>query len=211
MNEQTRYRVTGTLFLVAVAIIVLPMVFDGAGVRVQPLPELPPAAEPPPATADLTRYRIPSADAASHDAELAAARARVDDGGFDAADGTLVGDPTLVESTESASAGDPSSAAAQAVPPASHAPGERPAAALAKTPIWAVQLASFASADNARGFRDTLLADGFEAWTSTAKRNQAVRTRVVVGPLLDKADARRLRDQMSERYDIDAILVEIRP
>jgi len=33
MNEQTRYRITGSLFVIALAIIFLPMLFDGAGVR----------------------------------------------------------------------------------------------------------------------------------------------------------------------------------
>ena len=31
MDQQTRYRVTGSLFLVALAIICLPMLFDGEG------------------------------------------------------------------------------------------------------------------------------------------------------------------------------------
>jgi len=38
MNEQTRYRITGSLFVVALAIIFLPMLFDGAGVRDLKLP-----------------------------------------------------------------------------------------------------------------------------------------------------------------------------
>ena len=32
MSEQTRYRITGSLFLLAVAVIFLPMLFDGDGI-----------------------------------------------------------------------------------------------------------------------------------------------------------------------------------
>lgn len=40
MDEQTRYRITGSLFLIAIAVIVFPMLFDGEGlpqVRIEPL------------------------------------------------------------------------------------------------------------------------------------------------------------------------------
>jgi DedD protein len=39
MNEQTRYRITGSLFVIALAVIFLPMLFDGAGVKPLTLPE----------------------------------------------------------------------------------------------------------------------------------------------------------------------------
>ena len=53
MSELERYRVTGGVFLIALAVIVLPMLFDGQGIEPEPLPvvgvdipELPPL--PPP-------------------------------------------------------------------------------------------------------------------------------------------------------------------
>ena len=40
MNEQTRYRITGSIFLAALAIIFLPMLFDGAGVESPVIPPM---------------------------------------------------------------------------------------------------------------------------------------------------------------------------
>ncbi len=45
MNEQSRYRITGSLFVLALAVIFLPMLFDGAGVKPLTLPELTAAPE----------------------------------------------------------------------------------------------------------------------------------------------------------------------
>ena len=41
LTEQTRYRVTGAVFLVALAAIFLPMLFDGDGIAPLDLPDLP--------------------------------------------------------------------------------------------------------------------------------------------------------------------------
>ena len=43
LTDRTRYRLTGSIFLIAVAAVVLPMLFDGAGVEPMHLEPLPPA------------------------------------------------------------------------------------------------------------------------------------------------------------------------
>ena len=40
LNDRTRYRVTGTIFLLALAAIVFPMLFDGDGLEPLELPPL---------------------------------------------------------------------------------------------------------------------------------------------------------------------------
>lgn len=253
MNEQTRYRLTGAVFLLAIAIIVLPMVFDGEGVRVKQLPVLTAPLPPAPSDEQLTALKIPQDSLELHREEMVVASELIDEDGFSRADGTKLGDPALQEVIELA---EPESAAiaatdvdeakpatqrvADAVPkPAKAAtttststptttPAPRseanklsrtappvkvakPAKALAKRPIWAVQLASFASLANATDLRDKLLKDGFEAWTSTAKAGTSVRTRVAIGPLLDRRDAERMRDLVSGRYKVSAIVVHMTP
>ena len=47
MDEQTRYRVTGSLFLLALAIICLPMLFDGQGMASIELDPMDPPLPPP--------------------------------------------------------------------------------------------------------------------------------------------------------------------
>ena len=96
MDEQTRYRVTGSLFLLAIAVILFPMLFDGAGLaplEIEPLdvpevvPDVPDRAEKAPQSDFMAR-----ADAL---------RESVDEGGFQAdAAGTRMGEPVLTEPDE---------------------------------------------------------------------------------------------------------------
>lgn len=93
MDEQTRYRVTGSLFLLAVAIIIFPMLFDGEGlkaVQIEPL-------DVPKTVPDVDR-RDDIAPATDFEARVEELAGRVDEEGFqtDAA-GTRFGEPVLTE------------------------------------------------------------------------------------------------------------------
>ncbi|MBX3706856.1 MAG: SPOR domain-containing protein [Pseudomonadales bacterium] len=88
---------TGSLFLLALAVIFLPMLFDGAGlpeVQIEPLPDAVVLADaprvPPPAPADIA--------AADELVPLVEALAEaVDEGGFSSATQTRLGEPVLSE------------------------------------------------------------------------------------------------------------------
>ncbi len=90
MNEQTRYRVTGSLFLLAVAIVCLPMLFDGNGVPAVSL-------EPLSTTSTLPDVRPLGEVAPRSDfvARVDALRRTVDDEGFHRETHTLFGEPVL--------------------------------------------------------------------------------------------------------------------
>lgn len=211
MNEQTRYRLTGAIFLLALASIVLPIVFDGSGVRVEQVRPIEVDLPALPSPAELDALTINDEQTLRSRAEIDAARAPFDDDGYAVKDGTRLGDPGLREV-----------ATAEAAPPRDPEPITKPVTkaatpdglvnnAVASGPGWAVQLASFANPANARAFRDRLNRDGHQAWLSNAKRNGTLRTRVAIGPLQDKAAAQRLVTQVSERYDVEALLVEMIP
>lgn len=90
MDELMRYRVTGALFLFALAVIVLPMVFDGDGlapVVVSPIEEQV-KAEPVPAIETVA----PPSDYLEKARELTE---QVDAEGFDTRHGTRIGEPVL--------------------------------------------------------------------------------------------------------------------
>jgi len=87
MSDRTRDRVMGGVFLTALAIIVLPMLFDGAGVESPAPPSLPQA----PAT---DAGPVPAMDPANL-ANAEALRKRIDDEGFDQSTSTKVGDPVI--------------------------------------------------------------------------------------------------------------------
>ena len=172
VNEQTRYRVTGGLFLLAVVVIVVPMLFDGAGlapVVIEPL-------DVPKVVPDVRR-RVdvaPASEILERSAELAA---QVDESGFQTdATGTRFGEPVLSE------------------------PGTA-------TAVWAIQLASFESDENALKLRDRLRREGHEAFISTVRKSGRVLRRVAIGPFLEREVAEKLRDEISREFSLEARLV----
>jgi DedD protein len=87
LAERTRDRVMGGVFLVALAVIVLPMLFDGRGVESPAPPEIP---APTPSDAQPVAAMDP-ANLANADA----LRNRIDEDGFDRSTATRVGDPVI--------------------------------------------------------------------------------------------------------------------
>ncbi len=91
MKERTRYRVSGAVFLIALAVIFLPMLFDGAGVPDEAIPPMPtPSAE----TVRTPAYDeiVPATDVV---ARVQALAAEVDEDGFEAQTQTRFGEPVL--------------------------------------------------------------------------------------------------------------------
>ena len=171
MDQQTRYRVTGSLFLLALAIICLPMLFDGEGVAsidLEPLPvALPPVQVRP--LADVA----PRSDFIERVDDL---RASVDSDGYQVDTSTRIGEPVLSEPE----------------------PGSE---------VWAVQVAAFAVTANAVKLREELRSSGYEAFISNYRTSQGVRARVAVGPLLSRAEADRLRDELAQQFEQGARVV----
>lgn len=93
IDEQTRYRVTGSLFLLAIAVILFPMLFDGAGLaplEIAPL-DVPQTVPDVPSRTDI-------APDSNYMARADALREAVDEDGFQAdAAGTRMGEPVLTE------------------------------------------------------------------------------------------------------------------
>lgn len=90
MKEETRYRVTGSLFLLAVAVICLPMLLDGAGLPARDLPALP--MEPTLPELPEVVSRAPRTNLAERADAL---RSQTDEDGFMTDSGTRFGEPVL--------------------------------------------------------------------------------------------------------------------
>ncbi len=99
MQERYRYRITGSVFLIALAVIVIPMLFDGAGVT---LPDAPPAPPVQTAQPPLPLYEevVPATDVV---AQVSALSSEVDADGFSIEDGTRFGEPVLRTPSEGTS------------------------------------------------------------------------------------------------------------
>ena len=215
MREETRYRVTGILFLLALAVICLPMLLDGAGLPARRLPDLP-MDDSLPEVQPLAR-RAPESEFGARTEQL---RRQVDDEGFLTRSGTRFGEPVLTPADEEAQRADTEAGedgrADDGSEPAAHDQAEGVAAAgqgdrirrgAVESDAWAVQVASFARTGNAEEFRSRLRQDGYEAFISTARADGRVVSRVAVGPLLDRQRAETLRGELSARYDVEARLM----
>lgn len=110
----------------------------------------------------------------------------------------------------------PKPAAKPVTPPA---PAAAPAPATAKpaTPSgvdanglsvsWSVQLASMSNRANADNLQKTLRTQGYNAYIRTANGVN----RVFVGPLIERAEADRLRDQLDKQQKLKGIVVRFQP
>ncbi|HCD26596.1 MAG TPA: hypothetical protein DER02_03690 [Gammaproteobacteria bacterium] len=203
MQERVRYRLTGALFLLAVAALLLPMMFDSpapdyAGIQERTLPKL--ATHRPDTEAKLSNLdmrqqsqAVPDFDAVADSGELVEQtqelRASIDEDGFNTADGTRFGEAVLLEPD-------------------------------ANTKFFAVQAASFSVMSNARGFLQRLRSAGYDAFLSTGKvdaglssaltGSQQVMHRVVVGPLLSRSRAEQIRDELQDKLRVEARIVAMR-
>ncbi|MYE22789.1 MAG: hypothetical protein F4Y01_02415 [Gammaproteobacteria bacterium] len=180
LSEQTRHRVTGTVFLVAVAAIVLPMLFD----------EEPPELERPYPAAPPELAVQPDSSGVADMNELTEAAGRlvdsVDADGFATDTGVRIGEPVLLPEL----AAEPDSAGTEG----------------GLEPAWAVQVGAFSNHANAEALRERLRADGYAALKSTIRSDAGESTRVAVGPIISREDAAALEQELERRYSLDAVV-----
>ena len=191
LTEQTRYRVTGTIFLVALAAIFVPMLFDE---EPSPLIAPEPGLAPEP---DVTPDDSPAPDmtrVVEAGERLAGA---VDADGYARETGTRFGEPVLVP--EPAVVAPQAAAQDGAAPPRQDDSPE-------EAPAWAVQVGSYEDPNNAAAQRDRLRADGYSALVSNYRRGDVRATRVAVGPLISREQAAQLEAELERRYGLDAVV-----
>ena len=193
LTERNRYRLTGTIFLIAVAAVVLPMLFDGEGVVDIELPAVPPA------DFQVERNQTPPPDMSDALEGRRALKEAIDEDGYAVDTGTRIGEPVL--SAPPASTGEREESTETAAPEGANQEDAK----------WAVQVASFSQVENATAQRDGLLADGYAAFLSNVKRQGEITTRVAVGPLINRRDADQLKEELNRRYQFAAVVVRFSP
>ncbi|MFL9812487.1 SPOR domain-containing protein [Stutzerimonas sp. VN223-3] len=196
-------RIVGALVLVALAVIFVPMLFnredDGRQVAVD-APEMPEAPATPVIETQPVEVPEPEAEPFPEEFEI------VEEG--PTAESKVPAAPISqvpVPSTETEpTPAEPESATTQT--PA--APAEEPRLDTANLPVsWSVQLASLSSRENADKLQKTLRSQGYNAYIRTADGMN----RVFVGPLVERAEANRLRDQLQRQQKLDGFVVRFKP
>lgn len=98
-------------------------------------------------------------------------------------------------------------------PPVATAPAIAPPAAPSRLdanslPIsWSIQLASLSSRSSAENLQKTLRSQGYNAYIRSAEGMN----RVFVGPLIERAEADRLRDQLTKQQKLKGFVVRFQP
>ena len=177
LSQSARDRIVGGIFLLSLAGILLPMLFDGAGVAELGDVQVQPHAA---ATAPVKPIPTTGPDWAFVDTvkQLNADRP-----------------PTVTASGEHNVLGDPRARPLDAKSPTGRA-----------LP-WTVQVGSFADIASAEALCARLLGDGFHAYvTQGSGPDKRPIARVAVGPVVDRIEAERLRDALQRRYGLAAIL-----
>ncbi|WP_440061078.1 SPOR domain-containing protein [Pseudomonas syringae] len=210
LDNVVKQRMVGALVLIAVAVIFLPMLFTRedetrqvqveassaphapavSQVKVDPVPVPEPQVlpqEPVPGDADMGSNNQPPA------MPIAPA-------------------PTA---PATAPASKPAAKPTPAPAPAATAPAPAPAKPAAPAGVdanglsisWSVQLASMSNRANADNLQKTLRTQGYNAYIRTADGVN----RVFVGPLIERAEADRLRDQLDKQQKLKGIVVRFQP
>ncbi|MEE4307512.1 SPOR domain-containing protein [Pseudomonas alliivorans] len=217
LDNVFKQRMVGALVLIALAVIFLPMLFTrqdeshpvqvdapaapqapaGQQVQVEPVTVPEPQAlpqEPVPDEDDVAVSNqppsMPIAPAPAPAAQAPAATA-----------------PPAVKPAPA-----PKSAPAPATPAAPTAPAVAKAGpsgvdANGLSVSWSVQLASMSNRANADNLQKTLRTQGYNAYIRTADGVN----RVFVGPLIERAEADRLRDQLDKQQKLKGIVVRFQP
>ncbi|RMT86725.1 Sporulation related protein [Pseudomonas amygdali pv. sesami] len=213
LDNVFKQRMVGALVLIAVAVIFLPMLFTREDETRQVQVDVPSAPQasaasqirvdpvPVPEPQALPQEPVPNDDGMSSSQPPSMPIAPA---------------PTTPATPPVASAPAPKPAAkpapAPAPAPAAPAAPAKPAApagvdANGLSISWSVQLASMSNRANADNLQKTLRTQGYNAYIRTADGVN----RVFVGPLIERAEADRLRDQLDKQQKLKGIVVRFQP
>lgn len=197
-SERTRMRATTLVVAVALALILIPMVFDEPATDYQTLTvagsgplsseramalqkQLQQPLGQSPTVVDFDQA-VPATDLIDRVRQLAA---EVDADGYNTQDGTRFGEPILQEITESSR-------------------------------VLAVLVDQRNDITEARALRQQMRDQGYEAFISTAKlevggenSSENIVHRVAIGPLLSHTEAGEMRDDISRANNLNARVVEM--
>ncbi|WP_433766715.1 SPOR domain-containing protein [Pseudomonas putida] len=220
LDKAYKQRMVGALVLVALAVIFLPMLFSRQDEQRQVTVEAPAAPQAPampqvqvqpvvvPEPQALPQEPVPSDEDIAQDVPAAPATPAV---------------PTTPVPTP-APAAKPVAPAPAPVPALAAKPATAPAQPITAAPgkpdttqsrvdanglsvSWSVQLASLSNRESAEKLQKTLRSQGYNAYIRSADG----KNRVFVGPLIERAEADRLRDLLNRQQNLKGFVVRFQP
>ncbi|AFY20632.1 SPOR domain-containing protein [Pseudomonas sp. UW4] len=215
LDKAYKQRMVGALVLVALAVIFLPMLFSRQDEQRQVTVEAPAAPQAPalpqvqvepvvvPEPQALPQEPVPSDD------EIAQQESAVPAVPVAPGPAAKPVTPPPAPAPVPALAAKPAAAPAQ---PITAAPGKPDTTqsrvdANGLSVSWSVQLASLANRESAEKLQKTLRSQGYNAYIRTADG----KNRVFVGPLIERAEADRLRDLLNRQQNLKGFVVRFQP
>lgn len=215
MERQLKQRLVGVAVLVSLAVLVVPILFDG-GYRRAPVPRRDIAPMPADSFEDSVpplAQSVQDALEAGLDADPEAlSEAAAEDATLDLPPAV---DPPAFVAGAGGAAADPAAAVA-AAPPAAQQPDPTPPSPTPKPapPVsapdlerWTVQLGSFASRANAEGLLARVKNTGVDGFILPLTEGGKTTFRVRAGPVAGRAAADRLRQDLERTQSIRGMLV----
>jgi len=217
LDKAYKQRMVGALVLVALAVIFLPMLFSRQDEQRQVTVEAPAAPQAPampqvqvepvvvPEPQSLPQEPVPSDDEIAQQESAVPAVPVAPAPPAPAAPAAKPAVPAPVP----ALAAKPATAPAQ---PITAAPGKPDTTqsridANGLSVSWSVQLASLSNRESAEKLQKTLRSQGYNAYIRTADG----KNRVFVGPLIERAEADRLRDLLNRQQNLKGFVVRFQP
>lgn len=196
LDKGLKQRMVGALVLLALAVIFLPMLLsreDELRRVVVDAPAMPDAPSMP--QTEVQPVLVPEPQLLPDEPLGSEATQPLDP--LAAADAAAAAVPTPAPA--------PAVAAAEPGAPTQAPPSRLDANSL---PIsWSVQLASLSSREGAQSLQKTLRSQGYNAYIRTVDGMN----RVFVGPLIERAEADRLRDQLNRQHKLNGFVVRFQP
>ena len=209
LERGLKQRIVGALVLIALAVIFLPMLFTREDESRQVVVEAPPRPQAPAMpSVEVQPTEVPELQPGDEDI----APEIVEEGSQAAAGqpsqpiGGLPATPPPAQTQAPAASPPPSQPQPPAAPP-SPPPAERRRDANNLPQSWSVQLASLSNRARAEELQKTLRSQGYNAYI----RSFDGMNRVFVGPVIQRAEADRLRDQLSKQQKLNGFVVRFQP
>ncbi len=197
MNSQLKTRILGFLVLASLAIIFMPLVFDGTGVReregmdmsIPPSPDMPDIVVNSPTREQLDQGLSKPAP-------------------IDPVPLTEITTNTTTNNTSntnvSKTIAEKATQSPAAVKKQLSLAEEKPVLDQKGIPVaWTLQLASFKDKENAENLRSKLLKKGYKAYT----RERDGLSKVFVGPDIQRSEVEKLRSQLKQEVKLDGLIL----
>ncbi|MGE8395664.1 SPOR domain-containing protein [Pseudomonas sp. BIGb0427] len=216
LDKVVKQRMVGALVLVALAVIFLPMLFSREDEMRQVRVEAPEA----PATPTLPQVKVEPVQVPEPQVlpeeplvvEQATAPVQAPSTPIAPAPAaTPLPTPAPAAPAVAAKPATPAPAKVEAKPAATVAAATKPAAGKIDAnglPVsWSIQMASLANRASADNLQKTLRSQGYNAYIRSAEGMN----RVYVGPLIERAEAERLRDVINRQQKLKGFVVRFQP